>query len=124
MQAFAKEEARRLATEHPEWNWTNVPAYEKSRVRDSINAQLRREGVPELGEDIIRWRMSICIRDVKQWAGMLPRALCLTLRLPWLTHPLSPPVNKNCMPKRSSAAAASPYHHVPPSRPYDPIRDF
>ena len=56
-------------SEHPEWNWTNVPAYEKARVRDSINGQLRREGILELGEDIIRWRMSICIRDVKQWAG-------------------------------------------------------
>jgi hypothetical protein len=71
-QAFAKEEARRLASEHPEWNWTNVPTYEKSRVRDSINGQLRREGIAPLGEDIIRWRMSICIRDVKQWAGASP----------------------------------------------------
>ena len=121
-QAFAKEEARRLASEHPEWNWTNVPAYEKSRVRDSINDQLRREGVPELGEDIIRWRMSICIRDVKQWAG--------TLQSPD-PPPACPPadrttVNKNCMPKRGSAAvsAGSPYHHVPNSRPFDPIRDF
>ncbi|KAJ4349766.1 uncharacterized protein N0V89_008384 [Didymosphaeria variabile] len=102
--AFAKEEARRLASEHPEWNWTNVPAYEKTRVRESINGQLRREGISPLGEDIIRWRMSICIRDVKQWA-----------------------VNKTCMPKRNSTAAVaagSAYHQVPPSRPYDPVRDF
>ncbi|KAF9740297.1 hypothetical protein PMIN01_02932 [Paraphaeosphaeria minitans] len=102
--AFAKEEARRLASEHPEWNWTNVPQYEKTRVRDSINAQLRREGISPLGEDIVRWRMSICIRDVKQWA-----------------------VNKTCMPKRDPTAAGSAgsaYHQVPPSRPYDPVRDF
>lgn len=102
-----------------------MPQYEKSRVRDSINGQLRREGILPLGEDIIRWRMSICIRDVKQWAGAWP----LSPRQP---HPVDTvltlrAVNKTCMPKRNSTAAGaagSAYHQVPPSRPYDPVRDF
>lgn len=52
--------------------------------------------------------------------------LLLPTRLPARLPADPTTVNKNCMPKRGSAAvsAASAYHHMPNSRPFDPIRDF
>jgi len=72
-----------------------------------------------LGEDIIRWRMSICIRDVKQWAGAY-MALAI---IPSSAGSLQT-VNKTVVSKRSPPATASSGFPIAPSRPYDPIRDI
>ncbi|KAF2273212.1 uncharacterized protein EI97DRAFT_384051 [Westerdykella ornata] len=60
--AITREEGRAIAEAHPTWSWADVPAREKANVHARVNAQLLEEGAPQVGEDIIRWRMAISVR--------------------------------------------------------------
>lgn len=43
---------------------------EKRKVIEQVNSALAKEEIRECREDVINWRMSIAVRDLKQSAGM------------------------------------------------------
>jgi hypothetical protein len=63
MQMITKDEARRLTAQNLSWTWPNVPADVKTELHDRVNRLLADEGIPEVGDDVLSWRMSIAIRD-------------------------------------------------------------
>ena len=63
-QKFSLSESRELVRTHPDRTWVDVPADVKEDVRTRINTLLADENIPQVGEDVIRWRMGLCVRDV------------------------------------------------------------
>jgi hypothetical protein len=68
---FTKNEARSINKKQPTWTWPDVPPDDKKAVHDRVNAQLSNENIPEISEDVLKWRMTQCMRDVKNHACKL-----------------------------------------------------
>jgi hypothetical protein len=68
---FTKNEARSINQKQPTWTWPDIPPDDKKAVHDRVNVQLSNENIPEVGEDIIKWRMTLCMRDVRSHACKL-----------------------------------------------------
>ncbi|KAF1954565.1 hypothetical protein CC80DRAFT_417156 [Byssothecium circinans] len=82
---LTKEEARRLVQEHPNSTWASVPADERLKIQARVNVKLADEGVPIVSEDVLHWRMSLVVRDVRKWAGMISACyLALVLLLTYM----------------------------------------
>ncbi|PVI04245.1 hypothetical protein DM02DRAFT_586458 [Periconia macrospinosa] len=60
---ITKDEANRVVQTNISWTWPRVPANVKVQIIDLVNTALRNESIPEVGEDVLEWRMSIAIRD-------------------------------------------------------------
>ncbi|KAJ4286452.1 hypothetical protein N0V90_013152 [Kalmusia sp. IMI 367209] len=44
-----------------------MPTHEKLQSLDRVNKRLASEEIPEVDEEIFRWRMSLVIRDIVAW---------------------------------------------------------
>lgn len=69
-QRLTKSEAKMVHQKHPDWTWPAVPVEEKEEMMKRVNAELAAWNIPEVGEDVFGWRMSLAIRDCRHTAGM------------------------------------------------------
>lgn len=56
----------KLVKENPEITWPRVPFDVKESIKTRINNRLKQEGIPEVEDDVLRWRMAGCIYDVQR----------------------------------------------------------
>ncbi|KAH7135896.1 hypothetical protein B0J11DRAFT_519500 [Dendryphion nanum] len=62
---LTRAEARAINKAHPTWTWVDVPPSQKKEVHERLNIKLQKEGVKEIGDDVLRWRMSQALRDAR-----------------------------------------------------------
>ena len=53
----------------------DVPPSHKKEVHDRLNMKLAKEGVKEIGDDVLRWRMSQALRDGESCVTVRHQAL-------------------------------------------------
>ncbi|KAF2245234.1 hypothetical protein BU26DRAFT_79051 [Trematosphaeria pertusa] len=70
---LTKSEAKMVHQKHPDWTWPAVPVEEKEEMMKRVNAELAAWNIPEVGEDVFGWRMSLAIRDCRHTAGSRTR---------------------------------------------------
>ncbi|KAF2105686.1 hypothetical protein BDV96DRAFT_608029 [Lophiotrema nucula] len=107
---FTLTEAKRVVGENPGRTWKQTPATEKAVVKAAVNKQLAKEGIPEVGDAIIRWRMGLAVRDVIKQA----KKKAATLSAASSATPSSAATPLSADPLASSAETRTPF---------DPIRD-
>ncbi|RMZ74197.1 hypothetical protein GMOD_00003202 [Pyrenophora seminiperda CCB06] len=124
---ITKDEARQLAEAHPDWKrWILIPANEKEKMLERINARLRAEGIPPVEMIILKWRVSQLLRDIqrKYEAGTMLQGMPGASSASGSGSPIQ--VQTAQPPSDSSVQSSSPQRtEYSPSeiRPYDPIRD-
>ncbi|KAF2812281.1 uncharacterized protein BDZ99DRAFT_461014 [Mytilinidion resinicola] len=63
--AVTKQEAERLATDHPEWTrWTQVYADTQADIQERVVKQLLEEKIHKIDVDVVDWRMTQVVRKV------------------------------------------------------------
>ncbi|KAF2272945.1 uncharacterized protein EI97DRAFT_461557 [Westerdykella ornata] len=122
---ITKEEARKMAEAHPEWNrWILIPANEKDSMLARINVRLMSEGIPPVEMIILKWRVSQLLRDIqrKYTEGSIGGLLMGAGGPPHSpTHTPTHPEAGRSM-QQSTQNQRSGYSPSD-TRPYDPIRD-
>ena len=68
-QDITKNIAREMRETAPDVQWRRVPFKEKCVVMDRINSLLIEEGIPVVEIDLVGWRMSRAISNLKQSTG-------------------------------------------------------
>ncbi|KAF2007852.1 hypothetical protein P154DRAFT_516646 [Amniculicola lignicola CBS 123094] len=63
---ITREAAQVIVHEHSDWTWPQVPFQEKEKVQAGVNARLAEERIPEVGTDVLRWRMSHALGTARQ----------------------------------------------------------
>ncbi|KAF2495131.1 hypothetical protein BU16DRAFT_527017 [Lophium mytilinum] len=62
---ITKQEAERLATDHPEWTrWTQVYADTQADIQERVVKQLLEEKVHRIDVGVVDWRMTQVVRKV------------------------------------------------------------
>lgn len=62
---ITKDEARKIIQHDYSWTWRRVPANVKLQIIDKVKQALRSEGIPEVGDDVLVWRMPNALRDCR-----------------------------------------------------------
>ncbi|ORY01898.1 hypothetical protein BCR34DRAFT_574547 [Clohesyomyces aquaticus] len=62
---FTLQEARDVFKQDPTLSWTHVTAPEKRAIYERVNAKLRHEDIPEVSHDILTWRMSLVLKNLR-----------------------------------------------------------
>ncbi|KAF2272168.1 uncharacterized protein EI97DRAFT_406756 [Westerdykella ornata] len=64
---LTREEAKKLITLHPDCpTYTSFPPREQIQLLERLNATLSNEGIPPITSQVLKWRMSTLIRDLKK----------------------------------------------------------
>ncbi|KAF2106463.1 hypothetical protein BDV96DRAFT_559125 [Lophiotrema nucula] len=71
---ITRKEAHELVDEYSR-SWTDIPYQGKKNVHERVNGSLAAEGIPEVQDDLMRWRMLHCIREIRQYAASKQAAL-------------------------------------------------
>ena len=59
-------------SKRPNWPlWNDIPWSEKLELLEKVNEGMRREGGREVDMDVLRWRMSQVVRDLRRTFGKL-----------------------------------------------------
>ncbi|ORY00011.1 hypothetical protein BCR34DRAFT_606408 [Clohesyomyces aquaticus] len=61
-------EAKNVFEEDPNMTWLHVTAPKKQEIMDRVNSRLRDEQIPEVGYDILSWRMSNTLKNLRAQA--------------------------------------------------------
>lgn len=69
MQDITKDIARELRETNPALTWRQVLFNEKRRITESINARLIEEGIPMIEIELVGWRMSRVIGNLRHAEG-------------------------------------------------------
>ncbi|KAF2873057.1 hypothetical protein BDV95DRAFT_490034 [Massariosphaeria phaeospora] len=81
---ITKDEAKQLSEAHPDWTrWILIPANEKDRMLERINARLVVEGIPAVEMIILKWRMSQLLRDIQRKYGTLRARSSIHIGAAW-----------------------------------------
>ncbi|KAF1922389.1 uncharacterized protein M421DRAFT_426976 [Didymella exigua CBS 183.55] len=110
---ITKDIAREMRETTPDIRWRRVPFNEKCSVMERVNSLLSKEGIPAVEIDLVGWRMSRAIGNLKHSEG---RAAKVTTPLP-ATRSAAP---ASFVAEPTSSAASEDCT----SRPFDPIRDL
>ena len=72
MQNITREMALSCVTALPNLQWGKYPAMKKMDVVEQVNTQLAKEGIRQVDDSIIEWKMHMLIRDIlkKQSPGL------------------------------------------------------
>ncbi|KAF2690253.1 hypothetical protein K458DRAFT_100754 [Lentithecium fluviatile CBS 122367] len=52
-------------SEHPDMTFTEIPNHVKNGIRDRVNRQLQLEGIPPVGNDLMRARIMLALMHIK-----------------------------------------------------------
>jgi hypothetical protein len=69
MQDITQDEARKMREKYPDLRWRRVPHNEKGNVTERVNKELTDQGISRVGSDVIGWRMSRAIGNLKHSEG-------------------------------------------------------
>ncbi|KAF2274554.1 uncharacterized protein EI97DRAFT_502664 [Westerdykella ornata] len=83
-------EAKDLVQEEPSTNWRRLPASKKQTVFRRVNAKLAAEGIPQVEEDVLIWRMSQAIRAARKAVNREAETAVLNSNTAAGTRPFDP----------------------------------
>lgn len=64
-QRLVRDEMYALASTYPSLTWKELPTKQIHTIKERVNAQLREEGIPEVGEDLMFYQMEISLMAYK-----------------------------------------------------------
>ncbi|KAF2677712.1 hypothetical protein K458DRAFT_377848 [Lentithecium fluviatile CBS 122367] len=109
-----RELAAKLVKQYPKKRWKDLAPDERDAFKKELNACLLKEGIKEVEDGLLRWRMKQVINSLLRKSAIQsedPRDAAV--------GPLAPPVDDS-RPPGSSNSVATPAN----TRPFDPIRDI
>ncbi|KAF2243643.1 hypothetical protein BU26DRAFT_106237 [Trematosphaeria pertusa] len=62
---LVRDEMYALASTYPSLTWKELPTKQIHTIKERVNAQLREEGIPEVGEDLMFYQMEISLMAYK-----------------------------------------------------------
>lgn len=69
VQDITKDIAREMRETAPDIRWRRVPFNEKCSIMERVNSLLSKEGIPAVEIDLVGWRMSRAIGNLKHSEG-------------------------------------------------------
>ncbi|KAF2704657.1 hypothetical protein K504DRAFT_108823 [Pleomassaria siparia CBS 279.74] len=64
--SLTKAEAQNLLKEHPTRTWADTPKEKQTEMIGRINAHLRAASLAQVGDDVVKWRLSNTVHDQKR----------------------------------------------------------